>query len=112
MSVVRRASESIEAEAPQQTDLPGFEPWHELFLVLPAWKEAGNFISALTSEGADLSSVQIARHGGAISARCRFKGISSQAARQLAVRLLETGAASQARVEHLVLAATAAEARS
>lgn len=107
MSVVRRAN----VETPPQADPPGMEPWHELFLLLPAWDQAGNFISALTKEGAELSSVQITQHGEAISARCRFKGISAKAARELAVRLIDTGAVSQARVEHLVLAGATPERR-
>lgn len=88
----------------------GLELQHDLYLTLTDWTVWEHVSTRLIALGADLQNLQISRQGDGFSARCRLKRLSSEAARGLSGGLLDAGLASQASVEHLMLAKPAAGA--
>lgn len=82
----------------------GLELQHDLYLTLTDWTVWEHVSTRLIALGADLQSLQVSRQGDGFSVRCRLKRLSSEAARGLSGSLLDAGVASQASVEHLMLA--------
>ncbi len=86
--------------------LAGLDLQHDFYLTLTDWTVWDAVSNRLVESGAQLQSLQISRQGEGFSARCRLKSLSSEAARGLSGRLLDSGLAQQASVEHLMLART------
>lgn len=84
--------------------LAGLELQHDIYLTLPDWRGWDDVSSALNAAGAEVQTVQISRQNEGFSVRCRFKRVSSEAARSLSGQLLDAGLARTASVEHLMLA--------
>jgi hypothetical protein len=84
--------------------LAGLDLQHDLQLSLSDWRDWQKIATQLNETGAELSGLNIARQDGGFSARCRLRNLTSQAARAFAQALLGDGLASQASVEHLMLA--------
>jgi len=88
--------------------LAGLDLQHDLHLVLTDWTGWTPVTEVLQRIGAEVQSVQISRLEGGFSARCRLRRISVDSARSLPNALIESGVATRASVEHLMLSRNAA----
>jgi hypothetical protein len=98
-----RDEAQIPPEERQLAGLSGLELLHDFQLALPHLAAWGSVAEAFRCAGAELQSVQLSRQTVGYSGRCRIKSVTSEDARRLSGLLIESGVASQASVEHLML---------
>lgn len=85
-------------------DLRGVEIQHDLHLAVRDWNAWTAVSERLSSAGADIHALQLARNDRGFSVRCRLTRVSPEAVRALTTALLDEGIAERGEVEHLVLA--------
>jgi hypothetical protein len=85
--------------------LPGLELQHDFYLLLPNWKSWTAVAEALSAAGGEVLSLQLLRQREGYGGRCRVRSVSSEEARLVSAKLIESGIAQQASVEHLMLKA-------
>lgn len=90
-------------------DLPGVEFQHDVHLAVRDWSAWTAVSERLSSAGADVHALNLARSGGGFDVRCRLKRVSAESARALIDALLNEGIAERGNVEHLVLAKGSAQ---
>ena len=85
--------------------LPGLDLLHEMHFGVRDLAAMAQIAGLLGQGGAELETLAVSRSAGALSARCRVKGLSPQGARDLLGALQNSGAVeAPISVEHLMLA--------